>query len=174
MKIVFMGGIHGVGKNYLLNNIVDKISLEVLTASEVLKWNEHSNFPKEKLVKSINDTQDRLIINLNSIVKDDKNYLLIGHFCLLNRHKQIERVPFTTFIKLAPKSLYVKIANPIKIFDRLQIRDNQLWSMELIEKMQLEEIQYAKELSKYLSCPLHIIDDDQYDLILNLLKEEIK
>lgn len=174
MKIIFMGGIHGVGKNYLLDTIADKIQLEVLTASEVLNWNKYSNSSKEKCVKSISDTQDKLINNLNSITTDDKIYLLIGHFCLLNEHKQIERIPLTTFMKLAPISLYVKIADPKKIYDRLQIRDNKLWSIKLIEEMQQEEIKYAKELSEYLSCPLHIIEDDQSDLVLNFLNEEIK
>ncbi|MDD4520158.1 MAG: ATP-binding protein [Alphaproteobacteria bacterium] len=174
MNLIFFGGIHGSGKNYLLDKIAAKINLEILTASDVLKWKEYSDNPESKFVKSILDTQDRLIINLSKIILPNIKYLLNGHFCLLNKNGNIERIPEETFIKMSPKSLYLKIADPSIILERLKCRDNKSWSLDLIKNMQIEENKYAQDLSKSLNIPLYIIKDNQEKVFFDLIKKDIE
>lgn len=79
-SIIFIGGVHGAGKNFLLESIKLDIPFIHLTASKVLKWKEISDNPDKKLVHSITNTQDILVENLKKIVKDGQNYLLDGQF----------------------------------------------------------------------------------------------
>ena len=79
-NIIFIGGIHGVGKGTICKEIVSKTDLIHITASEILKWNE-INSSDNKLVQNISSTQERLIYGLKNLIENDKQYLLDGHFC---------------------------------------------------------------------------------------------
>jgi adenylate kinase len=66
-NIIFIGGIHGVGKGTLCRKVCNDLNLRHLIASEVLKWEEISE-KKNKLVKDFTLTQNRLITSLQQIV----------------------------------------------------------------------------------------------------------
>lgn len=174
MGLIFLGGIHGSGKTYLLASKPQSLNLEILTASEILKWNDYSKQPNSKLVASIQNTQSRLVNNLSKITERNGKYLLNGHFCLLNKNKIIEKVPKETFDIISPKSLYLKVAEPSIISTRLQDRDKKLWSLKLIKDMQDMEISYARELSQFFNIELYIIQDNQEDYFWQLLQRDIE
>ena len=64
-NIIFFAGIHGVGKNFMLNNIKFSQPIIRLSASEVLKWNEINANPNDKKVSSISKTW--ICLHLNSL-----------------------------------------------------------------------------------------------------------
>lgn len=171
-NIIFIGGVHGAGKNFLLDNINSEISFIHLTASEVLKWKEISDNPDKKLVNSITNTQDILIENLRKIVKDEQNYLLDGHFTLLNKSGEIEKVPENTFMRIAPKALIVKISEPNVILQRLKKRDNQIWDLDKISTMQTQELEYAQSIAIKLKVPFYQLDDNQENILEEILRKE--
>jgi adenylate kinase len=170
-NIIFIGGIHGSGKGRICETLKSKIDLIHLTASEVLNWKELSS-QEEKNVKDINQTQDRLISNLNKIVTEDKIYLLDGHYCLLNKNGYPEKIPIQTFKDINPLKLILITTEHKIIKERLEKRDNKTYNIGLIEKFQNLEINYAKELSLILQSPLHIIKSEQFkiEILLNFLK----
>ncbi len=45
-KIIFVGGVHAVGKGTICENLSQKFNLEHLSASQVLKWDELSDSKK--------------------------------------------------------------------------------------------------------------------------------
>lgn len=65
-NIIFIGGIHGVGKGTVCKEIASKTDLVHITASQILKWDEISS-SDNKLVNNISSTQERLIINSRKI-----------------------------------------------------------------------------------------------------------
>ncbi|HTN19511.1 MAG TPA: ATP-binding protein [Pelobium sp.] len=170
-NIIFIGGIHGSGKGSICDVLKIKIDLIHLTASEVLNWKELSS-QEEKRVKNICETQDRLITNLNKIAKDDKTYLLDGHYCLLNKDGAPEKISIQTFKDINPIKLILVTAEPKIIKDRLENRDAKTYSIRLIEEFQNLEISFAKELSRILESPIHIINSEQFKIetLLNFLK----
>lgn len=173
-NLLFIGGVHGSGKNFLLNKITPSVPLKYLSASQILKWEEISETPKAKLVTSIDHTQDRLVRNLNLIVNPNEHYLLDGHFTLLNSLGNIEMIPEETFIKIDPRVFIVKIASPQIILARLQARDGISWSLDKISKMQDEEMAYSKELSEKLNIPLYIIKDNQEKILTEIINKEFE
>src|SRR5690606_12889108 len=104
-NIIFIGGIHGVGKSSICSEICNKFNIQHLSASELIKWDELNEDPKNKKVANIPNTQTRLIIGLQQTIKDNQHYLLDGHYCLLNAKSEIVRVPLETFKQINPKLL---------------------------------------------------------------------
>ena len=172
-NLVFMGGIHGSGKNYIIDNFLSGLPIEHLTASSVLKWNEYCDNPNLKKVNSIMDTQNRLTSNLAQLIGPDKQYILNGHYTLLNKDGHLKRITKDTFIKISPKTLYLKISDISAIYDRLKERGGNKWSKELIKSMQKKEVIHAQYISKILKTDLHIIDDTQGDLLFHLVSKDI-
>lgn len=171
-NIIFMGGVHGSGKNFLVDSIKSGIPFIHLTASEVLKWKEISGNPDRKLVNSIANTQDILIKNLKKIVKKGQNYLLDGHFTLLNKSGEIEKVPMDTFIQIAPKALIVKVSAPDIILQRLKNRDNQIWDLDKISRMQKQELEYAQLIAIKLRVPFYQLENNQENILEDILQKE--
>lgn len=161
-NIIFIGGIHGSGKGKVCEKIKEQSNLTHLIASEVLKWHELSP-RKEKIVRNINETQDRLIINLKSIIQPNHRYLLDGHYCLLNKNEIPQKIPFSIFENISPLKLILVIAAPEIIKERLKERDSKEYTKELIIKFQQMEVAYAKELESQLKIPLLTINSETFD-----------
>lgn len=172
-RIAFIGGIHGVGKSTICFNLCKELNLEYLSASELLKWKDINEDPKNKKVKDIPDTQNRLIQGLTETVQNGKNYLLDGHYCLLNNRNEVVNVPLDTFEKMNPFSLNLILGDISEIKNRLEKRDSKPYDFELLERLQLEELAYAKYLSKTLSVNLNIATQNDYSKLLVLLRKSL-
>lgn len=170
-NIIFIGGIHGSGKGKICEEIRRNTALIHVTASEVLKWNELS-FREEKVVANIDDTQDRLITNLNLLIDYDKRYLLDGHYCLLNKDGTPTKIPIKTFRDIDPAKLILVTAEPEIIKRRLEERDSKIYDEKLLREFQDLEIAYSNELSRKLQIPFVIVDSLTIDLdnLLDFIK----
>ncbi len=169
-KIIFVGGIHAVGKGTVCEKIAQKFNFEHLSASQVLKWNEISD-SKNKKVQDFSGTQDRLLTNLNKIIEPNKKYLLDGHFTLLNSSGEPEKIDESTFVGIQPKSIILLTCEPKIIFERLKQRDNTKYKLSILEKMQEMEGEHAKYISKILDIPLFkVINGDTSSIFEHLEK----
>ena len=55
-NILFVGGIHGVGKGTICNRIEKFITIETVSASDLLKWSEVVKDSRSKTVQNIANT----------------------------------------------------------------------------------------------------------------------
>lgn len=161
-NIIFIGGVHGVGKGNICQNIKLNLNIIHLTASEVLNWKDISDI-ENKFVQDINKTQDLLIVNLKRIVERNKKYLLDGHYCLLNKNRESERIPFKTFEELNLSKLIFVFEEPRIIKQRLEQRDGKIYDLEQIVYFQNMEMNYADEISQILNLPLIKIQSSNYN-----------
>ena len=169
-NIIFIGGIHAVGKGTVCEKIAQKFNFEHLSASQILKWNEISDL-KNKKVNDFNTTQDRLLTNLDKITQPNKRYLLDGHFTLLNSKGEPEKIDESTFVGIQPKSIILLICEPKIIFERLKQRDNSTYKLDILEKMQTMEIEHAKYISQKLNIPLFTVIDGDTTSIFEYLEK---
>ena len=167
-NIIFIGGIHGVGKGTICKEITSKTDLIHITASQILRWNEISS-PENKLVNNISSTQERLILGLKNLIAPDKQYLLDGHYCLLNSDGFPCRIDEETFDKINPKIISIVIDDIEKIIKRLEKRDNKKYDFETLNQLQEMEIEYAKYLSKKYSIPYVEIRNSNCKSLLNII-----
>jgi len=170
-NIAFVGGIHGVGKSTICKNICRELDIEYLSASDLLKWKTISKDLKNKNVKDISDTQNRLITALSDVVQVDKFYLLDGHYCLLNNYNAVVNIPSDVFKQINPSSLNLILGDISEIKNRLEMRDNKIYEYELLEHLQNSELIYVRSLSKILNIPLNIGKNNDYSNILTSLSK---
>lgn len=145
-NIIFVGGIHGVGKGYICSELTKSYNIRHLVSSEVLQWDKGN----EKRVKDVDLTQNILLENLKKIISPDEKYLLDGHFCLLNIDNTIQDIPFNTFREINPIFIILITDELLQIKERLDKRDNKIYDIELLDKFQKREIKYAKTIADEL------------------------
>lgn len=167
-NIIFVGGIHGVGKGTICKEISLNTGLTHLTASQILKWEEISE-DGNKLVENISSTQDRLIKGLKNLVKKEEKYLLDGHFCLLNSDGIPNRVDEDVFDQINPKTIVIVIEDVEKITKRLKVRDGKIYDIKVLDELQQMEIEYAKYLSNKYSVPYIEIKDGNYTKLIEII-----
>lgn len=169
-NIVFIGGIHGVGKGYLCDHIISTFpEIEHLSSSEILKWDGGNN----KKVKNVKDNQDKLVVKLSKIIKAEKRYILDGHFCLLKINETIEKVPFKTFEEINPKIIIIVTAKNDIIKKRLDQRDRKDYNIKLLDKFQKQEIAYAKEVATQLGIKILYLSSNDIELASEAIKKQL-
>ncbi len=149
--MIFIGGVHGVGKSYVCDIISENTGLETYSASYLISEFKMKNFSKDKRVSEINKNQDLLIKAFNYINKPE--CILDGHFCLLDESNKITRIPMSTFKELAPQKIVLLYDTPGLITNRLYKRDGIFYNINNIEKFQNEELLYFQEVVKTLNIP---------------------
>lgn len=155
-NIIFVGGIHGVGKTTLCSKIINRTGLKHFSASELIKKVKHDDVcKKRKLVPDINENQNYLSIALNEYMNEDLTYLLDGHFCLLNNEGAITRIPFSTFQDVSPSCIVTVSDSVDNIISRLSKRDSETYDDKYISLFQKEEIEYSKYIAKSLRVPFY-------------------
>lgn len=152
-SIIFISGVHGVGKTTFCNSFKKIIDAESISASDIIKKNIKIN--KDKVVSDIQGNQDHLVEGLSTLDIDKPILLLDGHFCLLNQDNTIKNVPSSTFESIQPMYVILLCCDAENIHDRLITRDRQnAWGKYFIKEMQDKEKNRAVEVCKRLSLPL--------------------
>ena len=167
-NVIFVGGIHGVGKSTICRRGCSELNLRYLSASDLIKW-EDISVKGNKLVSNISNTQERLIEGLRHYTGDGKNYLLDGHFSLLKTDHQVEVVPVETFLQINPSALFIVTDDIAQIKKRLEDRDGKIYSYNMLKTFQAAELEHAKNLSKTLGISLSIFTVESYDEFISSL-----
>ena len=155
--MIFCSGIHGVGKDYFLKEIEEVTGIKSYSASELIEEYGSIKFNFDKKTKNIGRNQDYLLEAIRS-EKLPKEYILNGHFCLLNSRGEPERIPIETFYELNPSRIIVLKEKPEIIVGRRMIRDRKEVSVEDTKRFQNEEIAYGQEVAKKLMVPIGVFD----------------
>ena len=145
-KILFLGGVYGVGKTTLSKKACVKIGIKHLSASRILDWKR-----KEKEVDNPAQNQKLLIQGLKLEIKKGQTYLLDGHFCLPTKKQEIYRVPLKVFKTINPVGLVVIKGNANRIKRSLEERDKIGYDVDWINRLQNSERIHARGISDKLS-----------------------
>ncbi len=153
-RIVFIGGIHGVGKTSICKHLLGMKDLNHYSASQLIaKLKNEKLTSTEKTVKDISGNQDLLINAIEKYVNNDNLTLLDGHFCLLNRNYEVTRIPIEIFYSINPTGIVVVVDSAENIIQKIKNRDGVSYDLELISYFQDEEIKYARYVSDELNVP---------------------
>ena len=166
--IIFIGGVHGVGKGTLCKRLASDLKITHLSASEVLKWSDFNADSSNKQVADISATQDRLLMNLGKLIQPNETYLLDGHFCLLNKGGKIEKVPNEVFVGINPKKIVVICENPEIICEHLFQRDGKNYDVSQIKQMQIIEREHAQHIAELLRIPMYEIQSSSLIVFITI------
>ena len=153
-NIIFVGGIHGVGKTTLCEKISDELHIKHYSASQLIKMIKNGDGDnRNKGVKNIKSNQNLLMAAIDQYLDKSTIAILDGHFCLLNTKHEIKRIPKETFVAISPIAiitLHDAIAN---IENKITRRDGINYNVNLLSSFQDEEISYSANVANYLEVP---------------------
>lgn len=172
--MIFVGGIHGVGKTTLCKYVEKEFDLSHYSSSALISKLKRKQFTDKKIA-NISSNQDFLIEALGNLNLESQEYILDGHFCLLNKDEEIVNIPVETFINLSPNAILLIISPIEKIVQRLYERDNQHYLNSFIDLFQKREIEYSNEIANILEVPWFILDSNAtYDEIYMVISKLVK
>lgn len=154
--MIFISGIHGVGKSFFCDKVRDQVGMNSFSASALITERKKAGFPASKLIPDIDENQQYLLDAVEELKASEQEFLLDGHFCLLDGSGKITRIPENTFTSLHPDAIVLLTEDPAIIAERRHNRDGVAAVIEDILAFQDEEIQYAQEIAELLKVPLKI------------------
>lgn len=165
-KIIFVAGIHGVGKSTLCEKLVTKLNIPCYSSSDLINRLKKNTFTEDKAVANVFDNQDILLSALKKFVDKDR-FLLDGHFALFNSHHEVQLVPEQTFKSISPVAICVLTCDAELALKRVETRDKVKHSISAYKALSATELTQAKEIAAKLSVPLfiHNTNNDTHELI---------
>lgn len=146
--MIFVGGIHGVGKTYFCNIIKEILEIKNYSASQLVAGRREKSFSADKFVSDIDDNQALLLNAINDLRQTDEEFILDGHFCLLNEKGVITRISMGTYTLLKPDAMILLLESPEVIAQRRLQRDGIRQDECIINDFQCAEIAYATEIAR--------------------------
>lgn len=154
--MIFLSGIHGVGKTFFCNLAKEKLGIKSYSASQLIAEKRNKGFLTDKFVSDIDDNQSLLIETIDELRQNKEEFILDGHFCLLNACGEVARIPYNTFELLRPEAIILLTEKPDVIAERRFQRDGIIQDICEIREFQEAEKQYAQEVSQNFKVPLQI------------------
>ena len=152
-KIIFIGGVHGIGKTTLCKSVCSEFNVIHHSASELITKHSHIEFQSSARVENIDRNQDALIGAINKYLNTNKTYLLDGHFCLFDQDGRITKMPLSTFMAISPMAIILLHDNPSNIYSRLQDRNREICDLDLLSSFQEQELHYSRSVATKLDIP---------------------
>lgn len=150
-KIIFVSGIHGVGKSTLCRELSRKFGWQHYSCSDLIK--ENSDYVEtSKLVAGVDKNQEALLRGVSQIEEDI--ILLDGHFCLLDREEKVIMLDQQVFKSLDPVVVLNVTCDEKAIVERLLKRDGQALSSETLVEVQRIERTQADSFCTENQCQL--------------------
>ena len=158
MKVIFVAGIHAVGKSSACKEISSKCAIPYFTASQIIRDEKSFAISEDsKLVVDVVDNQ-RLLIQGVLRLSTENHLLLDGHFTMRRKSDGcIEAIHVDVFRELHVESIVVFIDQPEEIAKRMHSRDGVSHPVELFQLHQDAEIAHAKHIATILKLPLVIL-----------------
>lgn len=169
-KIIFVGGVHGVGKTTLCESMRSRLEVQHISASTLISRQKNISFSVDKKTDAIADNQLALIKAIDEL---DPNivHLIDGHYCLLGKNGEVERVPIDTFIQMSPIGIVLLLDDEERISTRFEERDKIKYGVDKLKAFQKEEVEYFNQVSNVLGVPcLTASPTKEYQKIYDFVK----
>lgn len=161
MGVIFVCGVHGVGKTNFCNKLSTELCIPYYSSSKLIKKKNNlliSSVKGEKRVKNISYNQNILIGAVKEILINSPSIILDGHTTILDQNNDITTLPKDLFIDLRV-SVFILMELPAKeILQRLLNRDGTTPPEEQIENCKILERKHSEYLAKSLKIPLYFTD----------------
>ncbi|MEW8974415.1 MAG: ATP-binding protein [Tissierellaceae bacterium] len=172
-QIIFVSGIHGVGKTTLCNTISEQIGINSYSSSNLIReFKELSS--NKKTVDNVNKNQDILLESIRLNIEEEREYILDGHFILIDENYELKELPLSTFRDMNIKAIIILYEDVDIILERLSSRDEVSYTKDFIEDFQRKEIERGIEVAKILDKPYKVLKSTNYKEILKEIENIIR
>lgn len=159
MGIVFVGGVHGVGKSTACTEVATVLDLPVHSASAMIRAERAAPSPDQgKSVADVVTNQQWLIRGLRKRLLENAGlHILDGHFALRSSIGRVECIGLNFFDQLDIEHVVCFQDNPAAIVSRLSKRDGYRGTVGDVAELQDMEIRHAALVARHLSLSLHVL-----------------
>jgi adenylate kinase len=154
--MIFISGVHGVGKSYFCTMLRETTGIETYTSRKIIEQAKKVLFAADKKINDIDDNQKHLLAAITVLKGKNRSFVLEGHFWLLSKDGSIVRIPKQTFIDLQPEAIVLLTEQSAVIAERRMERDGIEIDMMQTQRFQEAEIAYAQEVAEELGIPLKV------------------
>ncbi len=172
-RIIYISGVHGVGKDTICSILEKRLGLKHLSSSKILKWDEYSINLKNKRVSSVEETQNSFVENFKSYLEGDLIYILDGHFALLTATYEIEDIPMFVYDEIKPLIIILITLAPNVIISRLRKRDSMLYDVNIVNELQERERGNAYNVGRKLGIDVVEINNTDIEKSIELIENVI-
>jgi adenylate kinase len=166
--LIFVAGVHGVGKGYLCKKAIEFCDIEHKSASDLIKENSDATLSKDKYTDNVDGNQITLIKALNKYKNKELDLLLDGHFVLLDKEGRIKDIPQETFSGMNIDHVLLISESEDVIKERIRSRDGIEINYNLKELIE-REIQNAIKNTSELKIPFTKLNAPSSEDFINKL-----
>lgn len=170
MSVIFLAGVHGVGKGYLGVPVAASLGMAHYTASQLIRDEKgRPTWGNDKLTPELQDNQRALIRAVARHRKSGKEMLLDGHFVLRNAAGVSVRLGEDVFSNLHLSGTILLIDDAKTIAARLLSRDGIFTAPDSIAELATEETAHAHDVCSALKIPLIIVNTPNKAALTNAI-----
>lgn len=172
---LFVGGIHAVGKTFVLKAACAKLGLRHATASQLIREQRgNANWTTSRQVAEVDENQRALVAAVRHLEEQGDGLVLDGHFVLRRGVNIHEKIGIETFAALTVRCAILLEAPIPTVLKRLQERGDNTWTTQEIDLLAEAERQQAACVCEALGIPLISLsspsDQDVSQAIMQLLR----
>lgn len=157
--MIFLGGVHGVGKSSMCSEVAQNIGLSVFGASAVIRAERQvPSADSRTTVGDVRGNQELLVQGVRKrLAESVGTFLLDGHFVLRTLDGAIERIDTEIYVALGVNHIICIRDDPQAIARRLLDRDGVMHRVDDISILQSEELDHAAHVCRQLKIQLAVI-----------------
>ncbi|MGK5048866.1 ATP-binding protein [Janthinobacterium sp. GB4P2] len=157
MTVIFLAGVHGVGKGHLGALVSTGLGMRHLTASQLIREEKgRESWGKDKVVTDVDDNQRALIQAVERLRDSGQALLLDGHFVLRAPNGDFIRLQAGVFSALKLSGVVLLCEDADRIAARLLQRDGVHTTPDSIRALAAEEEAHARKVCGALNIPLAV------------------
>lgn len=158
MSVIFLGGVHGVGKGFIGAPAAQSLGITHFTASQLIRAEKgQTTWGADKKTSDLDDNQLALIRAVNRMRLTHGSILLDGHFVLRNAEGTLTLLETEVFRALNLTGVILLIEESHVIASRLATRDKGEQNVVAISQLLKAESAHAQAVCLELGLPLAVI-----------------
>ena len=157
--MIFLGGVHGVGKSSMCSELAQRFGLNVFGASAIIRAERQApSTDSRTAVHDVRGNQELLIQGVRRRVAETVGqFVLDGHLALRTHDGAIECIDLKVFEALAVDYIICIRDDPQAIAKRLLVRDGVIHKVDDISALQFGELDHAGYVARKLQIQLDVI-----------------
>ncbi|MBC7705458.1 MAG: AAA family ATPase [Rhodoferax sp.] len=168
MTVVFVGGVHGVGKSTCCAQVAQLAACLHVTASEIIRRERSEAIASAgKLVADVDGNQRLLISGFHTfrVQAGTTSILFDGHFAMRDGLGEIRAVSVDVFRSLGIDRVVCLVDEPSAIATRIQQRDGSALAEREIAELQDAELRHARLVAAALAVPFTLLQGGDVELL---------
>lgn len=158
MSVIFLAGVHGVGKGFLGTPVAKAVGISHFTASQLIREEKGlATWGTDKKTSALDDNQQALIRAVSQRRLIHPSILLNGHFVLRNEQGILTPLETMVFRELHLTGVILLTEESSIIASRLAMRDGGVTDVFAISDLAEAESAHARAVCHELGLPLTVL-----------------